>query len=116
MIDQVGQCSQTKTVLGLLTLLGLRGIGPALAERLACKFESPEAVMDARPTDLNTIVPSQVVETIRDSSNWSFARAKAMQTLERAERLEPPCNRRLTSISRAARASLQNRPDLSQMF
>jgi len=51
---------ETKTVEGLLTLTGLRGIGPATAERLAERFSVLEAILEENPAKLKAVVSSAV--------------------------------------------------------
>jgi DNA processing protein len=73
----------TKSVEGLLTLTGLRGIGPATAERLAERFPVLEAITDAG-APLKHVVSAAIAEMLGQRREVANARAKALKTLERA--------------------------------
>src|SRR5262245_35475127 len=76
----------TKTAEGLLTLTGLRGVGPATAERLAEKFSALEAIIEADPVRLRTFVSSSVADTLHHPTEIAGASEKARRVLDEARR------------------------------
>jgi len=77
---------ETRTAAGLLTLTALRGVGPATAERLAEKFSVFDAIVDADPVKLKTVVSSTIAETLHHPTELSNAGARARRVLDEAER------------------------------
>lgn len=74
----------TKSAEGLLTLTGLRGIGPATAERLAERFSALDAIVEADAARLKNIVSASIADLLRERREMSNARARARKTLEEA--------------------------------
>ena len=72
--------------LGLLTLLGLRGIGPQSADRLACSFTTLREIQEASPIQLETKVSAPARAALGDWSAWVKAFDQAHETLEEADR------------------------------
>ncbi len=70
---------------GLLTLLGLRGVGPHAALRLARRFNTLGEILDARPEEITAAASARALSAIRDGGAWETAHAKALDTLERAD-------------------------------
>jgi DNA processing protein len=77
---------ETKTAAGLLTLTALRGVGPATAERLAERFSVLDAIIDADPAKLKSVVSSAVVETLHHPTEITKAGAQAQRVLDEAAR------------------------------
>jgi DNA processing protein len=72
---------------GMLTLLGLKGIGPHSAERLSHRFRYIDEIKTASERELVAVLPTKAAaQTLRDRSAWTQAAAEAERTLEAAER------------------------------
>ncbi len=76
----------TTSAQGLLTLLGLRGVGPQTAERLGARFSTLRELRDQLPA-LEGAVPANILRVLGDEEAWVAARGKANKTLEQADRL-----------------------------
>lgn len=72
---------------GLLTLLGLRGIGPQTVVQLAARFATLRALREAAPEDLGGIVSGAARRSLEDGTAWNEAESRAMRVLEEADRL-----------------------------
>ncbi|GAC1045283.1 DNA-processing protein DprA [Rhizobium sp. No.120] len=78
--------TETRTAAGILTLTSLRGIGPATAERLAERFALLDAIVDAEPAKLRTVVSAAVADCLHEPTAVLNAGEKAQRVLEEAER------------------------------
>lgn len=74
-------------VRGMLTLLGLRGVGPQTAERLAARFESLSELRAAPTAELAEDASSQAVRSLQDELAWERAEERADRLVERAHEL-----------------------------
>ena len=75
----------TSSAEGVLTLLGLRGIGPQAVEKLLGKFGTLGAVRDATETDLD-LVTNAARASLRVQAAWDAASGRASTILAEAER------------------------------
>lgn len=75
----------TKSALGLLTLLGLRGIGPQAVERLRSRFDTLDAIRAASPRELELVSPAARA-SLADAAAWETSFDKAESTHEQASR------------------------------
>jgi DNA processing protein len=78
---------RTQNVTGLLTLMGLRGVGPATAERLAKTFTSFQALFESPADRIRRVTSASVSETLRQTTLLAQARAEADRIIEDAARL-----------------------------
>jgi len=76
----------TTSAPGVLTLLGLRGVGPQTVERLSSRFATLRELRDG-VTSLEGVAPANIVRALRDEPAWIAAHDKASDILDRAERL-----------------------------
>ncbi|MCB9879396.1 MAG: DNA-processing protein DprA [Planctomycetes bacterium] len=74
--------------MGLLTLLGLKGVGPQTAERLASRFEMLREIRSAAmATQLVGEVSSSALRSLEDDAAWQQAEDRAERVLEQAAEL-----------------------------
>jgi DNA processing protein len=78
--------TETRTAAGILTLIALRGVGPATAERLAQRFSLLDAILGAEPAKLLSVVSAAVAESLHEPTAIVNAREKAQLVLEEADR------------------------------
>lgn len=78
----------TRSPLGLLTLLGFKGIGKLTAPNLACSFNSLNEVRDATDSALGSLVAATVLKSLRDETLWQAASESAFAQLEKADKHE----------------------------
>ncbi len=78
--------SSTSSPAGMLTLLGIRGIGPRSAVRLSERFTSLGEVQDASERELTAMLKGPAVQALRDRTAWRRAQSEATKTLDAAER------------------------------
>lgn len=78
------QTSATSSA-GVLTLLGLRGVGPQAVDKLAAKFDTLGAVREASDRELD-VVTAAARTSLRDSAAWRVAYDRALAILADAER------------------------------
>jgi DNA processing protein len=78
--------SSTSSPAAMLTLLGIRGIGPRSAVRLSERFSSLGDVQDASERELTAVVKGSALQALRDRTAWRHALSQATKTLEAAER------------------------------
>jgi len=78
--------TQTRTAAGILTLIGLRGVGPATAERLAEHFPLIDEIVEANPAKLRSVVSAAVAENLREPTAIVSASEKARGVLDEADR------------------------------
>ena len=71
---------------GLLTLLAIRGIGPRVAERISCRFETLGDVRDASPRELAGMVGKLAASNNWDERIWETAYSSANRIIEEARR------------------------------
>ncbi|MBI3184625.1 MAG: DNA-protecting protein DprA [Myxococcales bacterium] len=71
---------------GVLTLLGLRGIGPQTADRLVTRFGTLGELREASPRDLEGAVSAGALPTLREEKAWEIAHRHAQELLEEADR------------------------------
>jgi DNA processing protein len=72
----------SRTAEGVLTLLGLPGVGPRTASVLAREFETLDEV--GRHASAQSGVSTRAEQAIRDEKTWVFAAEKARWTMEKA--------------------------------
>jgi DNA processing protein len=77
----------TRSAHGLAVLLGLRGIGPHTAEKLATAFPTLDVLRDAPATEISRHVSSAAAASLGDETAWSGAVRSAEVTLHQAERM-----------------------------
>ena len=70
---------------GVLTLLGLRGVGPHAVERLVGKFGTLGAVLEANDNDLE-VVTGAARASLRDRAAWRTSYERAVSILAEADR------------------------------
>ncbi|MER9025611.1 DNA-protecting protein DprA [Mesorhizobium sp. M0815] len=102
--------TETKTAAGILTLTALRGIGPATAERLAEKFSLLDAIADAEPAKLRSVVSASVAESLHEPTALANAGEKAQRVLDEADRRGIRVLSVFDQDYPAALRSLQDRP------
>jgi DNA processing protein len=78
---------ETRNAAGLLTLMALRGVGPATAERLAETFVTFDALLHAEPIKLRAVVSAAVAQTLVQNAILTDARLQADCVLDKASRL-----------------------------
>ncbi len=78
--------TKTRTAAGILTLTAMRGIGPATAERLAERFLLLDAIIDAEPDKLRSVVSSAIAESLHEPTAILNAGEKAQRVLDEADR------------------------------
>jgi DNA processing protein len=78
---------KTSSAEGLLTLLGLRGIGPHSAWRLASRFSTLDELLHAATPELESLVSSSAAPVLVDRSAWQLALGRAHSIIETAYRL-----------------------------
>lgn len=74
----------TNSPIGMLTLLGLRGVGPKTAERLASRFSTLDAIRGAPATTLESLTTSAVTTALLDDGQWAKAEERARAILAKA--------------------------------
>ncbi|WZO97335.1 DNA-protecting protein DprA [Isosphaeraceae bacterium EP7] len=74
-----------RTAEGVLTLLGLPGVGPRTASVLAHEFETLDDI--ARHASAQDGVSTRAEQAVRDKKNWAAAADKARRTIEKAAEL-----------------------------
>ncbi len=72
---------------GILTLLGLRGVGPQAVAQLSQRFRRVAEVVDAKNELLEGAVTGQGRASLRDGHALEVARSQAVKELERAHAL-----------------------------
>jgi DNA processing protein len=70
----------------MLTLLGIRGIGPRSAVRLSERFASLTEIQETSDRELTTVLTAVALQSVRDRSAWRRAESEAAATLGAAER------------------------------
>jgi DNA processing protein len=70
----------------MLTLLGIRGIGPRSAVRLSERFTSLREVQDASERELTGVLRGPALQALRDRTAWRHAESEATKTLDAAEK------------------------------
>lgn len=78
--------TETRTAVGILTLTSMRGIGPATAERLAERFSLLDAIVDAEPAKLRSVVSAAIAESLHEPTAILNAGEKAQRVLDEADR------------------------------
>lgn len=78
--------TETQTAAGILTLTALRGVGPATAERLAERFPVLDAIVEAGPAELRSVVSAAVAQSLHEPAAIVQAGEKAQRVLDEAER------------------------------
>ncbi|NRD45966.1 DNA-protecting protein DprA [Corallococcus exiguus] len=73
----------TESAVGQLTLLGLRGVGPATTQRLAKAYPTLRHIHEAPLTDLARHVPTQARATLNDPNALKDAFSRAIAALEK---------------------------------
>jgi DNA processing protein len=76
----------TSSPAGMLTLLGIRGIGPRSAVRLSERFMSLTEVQEASDRALAAVLTGPALRSVRDRIAWRQAESEATRTLDAAER------------------------------
>jgi DNA processing protein len=69
----------------MLTLLGIRGIGPRSAVRLSRRFTSLGEIQEASEPELAAVLRGPALQSVRDRTAWHHARSEATKTLDAAE-------------------------------
>jgi DNA processing protein len=77
----------TKSALGLVTMLGLRGVGKQTAPKLARSYSSLASILDAPEAEIAEVVTKGAMQSIRDRSAWNAAHEKAHRCFDDAEKL-----------------------------
>lgn len=78
--------TETRTAVGILTLTALRGIGPATAERLAERFAILDAIVEAEPAKLRSVVSAAIAQSLHEPTALAHAGEKARRVLDEADR------------------------------
>jgi DNA processing protein len=78
--------SSTSSPAGMLTLLGIRGIGPRSAVRLSERFTSLGELQDASEPELTAVLKGPALQALRDQKAWGHAWSEATKTLDAAAR------------------------------
>jgi DNA processing protein len=76
---------QSQSAEGLLTLLGLIGIGSQTATKLAKSFQRVGEIQEATDGNISRMVSGRVLAAIRDNSLWEKSHAKAHAQIAQAE-------------------------------
>jgi DNA processing protein len=79
--------SSASSPAGMLTLLGIRGIGPRSAVRLSERFTSLGEIQEAPGRELAAVLKGPALQAVRDRAAWRHARSEAARTLDAAEQL-----------------------------
>jgi len=77
----------TKTAAGLLALTGVRGVGPATAERIAERFSSLNEIAHATPKQLRMLAPGTVMAALQERHTLFEAITRAQRVLDAASNL-----------------------------
>ncbi|PDS50081.1 DNA processing protein DprA [Rhizobium anhuiense] len=78
--------TETRSAAGILTLTALRGIGPATAERLAERFSILDAIVEAEPAKLRSVVSAAIAQSLHEPTAIFHAGEKAQRVLDEADR------------------------------
>jgi DNA processing protein len=78
--------TETRSAAGILTLTALRGIGPATAERLAESFSILDAIVEAEPAKLRSVVSAAIAQSLHEPTAIVHAGEKAQRILDEANR------------------------------
>lgn len=77
----------TKTAAGMLALTAVRGVGPAIAERIAERFSSLNELAHASPNQLRSLAPGTVMTLLQQRSTMHEAVTQARRVLDAASKL-----------------------------